>query len=110
MKDRSKLKVTVIGGGLGGIATSLRLSKLGFNVTLMEKNSNLGGKLSTFNKNGYQFDMGPSLITLPQYFRELYSDLGEDIDNHLKLERLDPMCRYKFQEGQNSIISLQWAN
>ena len=100
MKDRSKLKVTVIGGGLGGIATSLRLSKLGFNVTLMEKNSNLGGKLSTFNKNGYQFDMGPSLITLPQYFRELYSDLGEDIDNHLKLERLDPMCRYKFQEGQ----------
>ena len=76
MADKSKIKVAVIGAGLGGISTSLRLSRLGYKVSLIEKNSELGGKIYPYEEKGYKFDRGPSLITLPEHFYELYSDLS----------------------------------
>ena len=100
MENNSKNKVIVIGAGLGGISTALRLSSSGYGVKLIEKNSVLGGKISPLNQNGYKFDRGPSLITLPEHFIEMYDDIGENIDDHIKLINLNPTCKYFFDNGK----------
>ena len=100
MVDKSKNKVVVIGAGLGGISTSLRLSKLGYKVSLIEKNSELGGKIYHYEEKGYKFDRGPSLITLPEHFYELFSDIGENLDEHIDLINLNPTCKYLFKNGK----------
>ena len=71
MKNRKE--VIIIGGGLGGIATAIFLSQRNFNVTIIEKNGNIGGKMNFFTKNGYSFDTGPSLITIPHIFENMFS-------------------------------------
>ena len=100
MANKSKNRVVVIGAGLGGISTSLRLSKLGYKVSLIEKNSKLGGKIYPYEEKGYKFDRGPSLITLPEHFYELFSDINENLDDHIDLINLNPTCRYLFGNGK----------
>ena len=100
MADKSKIKVAVIGAGLGGISTSLMLSRLGYKVSLIEKNSELGGKIYPYEEKGYKFDRGPSLITLPEHFYELYSDIDENLDEHIDLINLNPTCKYLFGNGR----------
>ena len=100
MENNSKNKIIVIGAGLGGISTALRLSSSGYRVRLIEKNSVLGGKISPLNQNGYKFDRGPSLITLPEHFIEMYDDIGENIADHIKLINLNPTCKYFFDNGK----------
>ena len=99
MANKSNKKVVIIGAGLGGICTALRLSKIGYKVTIIEKNESLGGKITSFNSKGYKFDQGPSLITLPDYFDELFKDIDENINDHIDLIKLNPMCRYFFDDG-----------
>ena len=62
----------VIGSGLGGIASAIRLKAKNYDVTLIEKNSDLGGRARTFYKNGYTFDSGPTVITAPYLINELF--------------------------------------
>jgi len=99
MADKSNKNVVVIGAGLGGISTALRLSKIGYKVSIIEKNESLGGKITSFNSKGYKFDQGPSLITLPKHFEELFNDIDENINEHIELIKLNPMCRYFFDDG-----------
>ena len=96
MENKPQNKIIVIGAGLGGISTALRLSFSGYKVKLIEKNPVLGGKISPLDQNGYKFDRGPSLITLPEHFIELYDDIGENIEDHIKLVNLNPTCKYFF--------------
>ncbi|MBM01173.1 MAG: hypothetical protein CL762_00415 [Chloroflexi bacterium] len=98
-KSNNKNKVIIIGAGLGGICTALRLSKIGYKVSIIEKNESLGGKITSFSSKGYKFDQGPSLITLPDYFDEFFKDIGENINEHIELIKLNPMCRYFFDDG-----------
>ena len=100
MANKSKNKVVVIGAGLGGIATALRLSRLGYKVSLIEKNSELGGKIYPYEEKGYKFDRGPSLITLPEHFYELFTDIDENLDEHIDLINLNPTCKYLFSNGK----------
>ena len=65
-------KAIVIGSGFGGIASALRLNKLGFKVTLVERLDTLGGRARVFQKEGYRHDAGPTVITAPFLFEELY--------------------------------------
>ena len=65
-------KVVIIGGGLGGLSTAINLLDSNFEVTIIEKNKNLGGKMNIFQKDGHIFDTGPSLITLPHIFENLF--------------------------------------
>lgn len=101
MSNNQKKKVIIIGSGLGGIATALRLSYAGHEVTICEKNSILGGKIGIHEEKGFIFDLGPSLITLPQFFKELFHDIGLNIHEYLTLKKLDPICNYKFPDGTN---------
>ncbi|MDZ4742243.1 MAG: phytoene desaturase family protein [Verrucomicrobiota bacterium] len=92
-------KCVIIGGGLGGLASAIRLAHAGMKVTLLEKNATLGGKAGVFCKDGFTWDSGPSLLTMPGVLRELFDDVGHDLDESLTLHRIDPVCRYFWSDG-----------
>lgn len=89
----------VVGGGIGGLATALRLQRAGCRVTLLEKNTTLGGKVAEHRAHGFRWDIGPSLITMPHILDRLFADLGEKREAHLTLEPLSPSCRYRWADG-----------
>lgn len=89
-----KEKVTIIGAGLGGLATALRLAKRGYQVEILEKNGNAGGRLNQLKKDGFTFDYGPSFFSMSYEFDELFKDVG--VKNPLQLEQLDPLYSVYF--------------
>lgn len=78
---------------------AIRLAAKGYSVDVYEKNEGPGGKLSEFTANGYRFDAGPSLFTMPELVNELFELMGEDPQNSFKYERLDEICNYFFEDG-----------
>jgi phytoene desaturase len=99
MNRLSGKRAVVIGGGIGGLATALRLRKAGAHVVLLEKNDSLGGKVSERRVNRFRWDLGPSLFTMPQILDRLFDDLGEKREEHLTFEPLSPTCRYRWADG-----------
>lgn len=91
--------VAVIGAGLGGLSTALRLARHGYRVTILEKNERVGGKLGSLEMKGYRFDTGPTLLTMPFVLEELYRDSGTALAEHLTLLPVDPACRYRYPDG-----------
>ena len=71
-----KVKAIVIGSGIAGLASAIRLRAVGIDVDVFEMNSYPGGKLTASSKHGYRFDMGPSLFTMPQFVEELFTVSG----------------------------------
>jgi len=95
-----KSKVVVIGGGLGGTSSAISLATEGFDVTLYEKNEHLGGKLNFTKQDGFSFDLGPSILTMPHIFEELFERAGKNMDDYLEIERLDLQWRTFFEDGK----------
>ncbi|MBN2387200.1 MAG: phytoene desaturase [Anaerolineales bacterium] len=91
----------VIGAGIGGIATAARLAKAGHKVTVFEKGTRPGGRADFIQKDGYRFDTGPTLFLMPEVFAETYAALGERMEDHLELVRLDPTYRAHFHNGSS---------
>ena len=100
VKDDKKIKSIIIGGGFGGIAVALRLRALGHNVTLLEKLDALGGRAQVFNKNGFKHDAGPTVITAPFLFDELFQLFNEKREDYVEFKPLDPWYRFHFHDGQ----------
>ena len=94
-----KKKALVIGSGFGGIASALRLRKLGFQVTILEKLDQIGGRARVFKKSGYTFDAGPTVITAPFLFDELFKLFKKDRKKYVKFVRLDPWYRFYFSSN-----------
>ncbi|WP_462266570.1 1-hydroxycarotenoid 3,4-desaturase CrtD [Mucilaginibacter sp.] len=92
-------KALIIGAGIAGIATAIRLAVKGYNVDVFEVNSYPGGKLSEFEQQGYRFDAGPSLFTMPQYVDELFRLAGKNPADAFTYQRLDPVCNYFYADG-----------
>ncbi|MGV8877830.1 MAG: 1-hydroxycarotenoid 3,4-desaturase CrtD [Sphingobacteriaceae bacterium] len=92
-------KVFIIGAGLGGIATAIRLAVKKYEVHVFEANTYPGGKLSEISMQGYRFDAGPSLLTMPQYIDELFELAGEKPAAYFKYQRLKTICRYFYEDG-----------
>ena len=99
-KEKKIVKSIVIGGGFGGIAIALRLRALGHNVTLLEKLDALGGRAQVFNKNGFKHDAGPTVITAPFLFDELFQLFNEKREDYVEFKPLDPWYRFHFHDGQ----------
>jgi phytoene desaturase len=97
------MKVAVIGAGLGGLAVAIRLAKQGHSVEIFEANSYAGGKATVHNIDGFRFDAGPSLFTMPQYIEDLFELAGEDIEEHFPHQRLEHICNYFFEDGTEII-------
>ncbi|MGI4727625.1 MAG: 1-hydroxycarotenoid 3,4-desaturase CrtD [Janthinobacterium lividum] len=92
-------KAIVIGAGIAGIATAIRLAIKGFEVEILEANAYPGGKLAEIVQNGFRFDAGPSLFTMPQYVDELFTLVGENPDASFTYQKLDLVCRYFYPDG-----------
>lgn len=93
------MKIGVIGAGIGGLATAVRLAAAGHEITVWEKNAAPGGKVSEFRTGGYRFDTGPSLFTLPELAAELFGLCGERMEDYLPRTRLETNCRYFYPDG-----------
>lgn len=87
---RTQPTTIVIGGGLAGLATAALLAKEGHQVTLLEKNSQLGGRAQVWKKQGFLFDMGPSWYMMPKVFEDFWKLFGKNINNYLNLKKLEP--------------------
>ena len=92
-------KIIVIGSGFGGIAAALRMRAKGYEVDLHEKLDQIGGRARQFSRNGFVYDAGPTVITAPYLFRELFEIFNEDIDDFIKFIPLDPWYRFRFNDG-----------
>lgn len=92
-------KAIIIGAGIAGIATAIRLSLKGYQVEVFEAGPIAGGKLSEMKLNDFRFDMGPSLFTMPQYVDELFTLAGKNPSDYFKYEKLDIVCNYFYEDG-----------
>ena len=98
MKETNKKSAIIIGSGLGGLSTALRLSTEGYNVTVIEKHSKPGGRLNQLKLDGFTFDVGPSFMSMSWELEELFKSNG--LKNPIQLEELDPLYQVYF-EGEN---------
>lgn len=92
-------RVVIIGGGLGGLAAACTLAARGAKVTVLEANSALGGKALVLKQSGYRFDMGPTIVTLPEVLARVFAEAGRTLDSAIDLRRLDPQWRCFFEDG-----------
>lgn len=99
IKARGDDRVVVIGGGLGGLAAACTLAARGYRVTLCDKNAWVGGKAAVLAEQGFRFDMGPTILTIPRVLKRIYSEAGRDLDSALDLVPLDPQWRSFFTDG-----------
>src|SRR6476619_4928643 len=91
-------RIGVVGGGLGGLAAACTLAARGHAVVLFEKSSWLGGKAAVLAADGYRFDMGPTILTVPAVLERLFAEAGEKLSDWLDLIPLDPQWRCFFPD------------
>ena len=99
--NNGQLRAVVVGAGFGGLAVALRLLARGCSVDLLEKHPDLGGRARTFELDGHRFDAGPTVITAPFLFSELFERLGERLEDHVTLLPVAPFYRMDFPDGSH---------
>jgi diapolycopene oxygenase len=97
--------IAIIGGGLAGLAAACTLGARGHRVILFEKNEWLGGKAALFEQDGFRFDMGPTILTVPRVLARIFSEAGQQMEARLDLRRIDPQWRCFFDDG--SVLDLK---
>ena len=90
-------RTIVVGAGLGGLSAAIRLAARGWAVSMYEKNSYFGGRMSTVSAEGYTWDVGPTLIMMPEILRELFAGAGRQLEDYITLRRVDPYYRVVFE-------------
>lgn len=91
----------VIGSGFGGLAAAVRLRALGYRVTILEAGSQAGGRARVFEREGFTFDAGPTVVTAPYLFDELFSALGRKREEYVEFVPVDPFYRCSFPDGES---------
>lgn len=94
----------IIGAGIGGLATAIKLARKGFHVTIFEKNAHVGGRCSQINREGHIFDPGPTMYLFIPLFEEFYRSIGENFRQHITLLPVDPIYQLNFPD--NTIMTL----
>ena len=94
-------KVVVIGSGFGGIAAALRLRAKNYEVTLLEKHPDLGGRARVFKKNNFIYDGGPTVVTAPYLLEELFALFNKNISDYAKIVPLELWYRFVFEDGSS---------
>ena len=92
-------RVVVVGAGLGGLAAAARLARARHDVVVLEQAATVGGKLGWYERDGFAFDTGPSLLTMPAVYRDLFLKTGGPLEDVLELTPVDPVCHYRFADG-----------
>jgi phytoene desaturase len=101
----SQSKVLIVGAGIGGIATAARLARQGCQVTVLEKNDIPGGRVGQLKHDGYTFDTGATLLLMPEVYAETFAALGERMQDHLDLHRIDPTYRLHFPDNSSILLT-----
>ena len=96
--------IAIIGGGLGGLSAACVLAARGHRAVLFERNEWLGGKAAQLNGNGFRFDMGPTIVTMPSVLKRIFAEAGVAMEEYLHLVSLDPQWRCFFEDG--SVLDL----
>jgi len=91
--------VAVIGSGLGGLSAAISLATEGFRVTVFEKNEKAGGKLNLLRKEGFSFDLGPSILTMPHIFQKLFVGANKKMSDYVEIQEVKPHWRNFFEDG-----------
>lgn len=103
----SQKTIAVVGAGIAGLAASIRLSRAGYKVTLFEKNTYTGGKMTVYEQDGYRFDAGPSLFTLPHLVDDLFELCGKNPRDHFNYIQHATACKYWWQNGKKLVLTAQ---
>jgi len=104
MAVRTGKRIGVVGSGLGGLAAACTLAARGHDVTVIEKNTWLGGKAAVLETDGFRFDMGPTILTIPSVLRKIFGEAGLALEERMDLVRLDPQWRCFYDDG--SVLEL----
>lgn len=105
MKNNDRKNAIVIGGGIGGLCTAARLLKNGYKVTVLEKEDKVGGRANRIEKEGYTFDMGPTLLMMTDVLYETFSYCGKNFDDYITLLQLEPNYRVAFADKSKITVS-----
>ncbi len=97
--------VIVVGAGLGGLGTAVRLQSQGYQVTILEKHAVPGGRCGFLEDAGFRFDTGPTLLLMVEYLRALFTDAGRKLEDYLELVQLDPNYRITWSDGSTMEIT-----
>ncbi len=97
-------RIIVIGAGAGGLAVAARLAVKGHDVVIVEQGSRIGGKLHTLRHEGFAFDTGPSLLTLPAVYRDLFLKTGAALEDSVDLQEVEPGFFYRFADGTELLM------
>jgi phytoene desaturase len=89
----------VIGAGLGGLASAMRLGAKGYRVTVLDKLDRVGGRGSSITKGGHRFDLGPTIVTVPQVYKDLWTACGRKFEDDVELVPLDPFYEVRWPDG-----------
>ncbi|MFA5955548.1 phytoene desaturase [Hyphomicrobium sp.] len=90
----------IIGSGFGGLAAAIRLGARGYRVTVLEKLDGPGGRASVFRQDGFTFDAGPTIVTAPFLFEDLWRLCGRELSEDVELKALTPFYRIRFDDGE----------
>ncbi len=104
-KPMADKKIVVIGAGLGGLSAAISLATEGFTVDLLEKNDKVGGKLNVLKKDGFTFDLGPSILTMPYIFQKLFERAGRKMEDYVTIQTVEPHWRNFFEDGSTLDLS-----
>ena len=91
-------KIIVVGGGVAGLSAAVRLQQAGYAVTLYENESQPGGKMNQIKQAGFTFDVGPTIVMMPEIYREIFELCGVDPDDYIPMEKVDPMLQLYFAD------------
>jgi phytoene dehydrogenase-like protein len=96
----AKGKTIVIGGGVAGLATAIRLRAKGWEISLFEASEKVGGKMGELQEAGYRWDSGPSLFTMPQFLDELFDLCGKQMADYIPYKKKEVVCNYFWDDGE----------
>lgn len=99
--DGTRPHAVVIGAGLGGLAGAMRLGAKGYRVTVIDRLDAPGGRGSSITQNGHRFDLGPTIVTVPQVFKELWAACGRDFSAEVDLRAMDPFYEIRWPDGSH---------
>ncbi|MGX7329578.1 phytoene desaturase family protein [Enterococcus bulliens] len=98
-------KIIVVGAGVAGLSAAVRLQNLGYAVHLYEKDVKPGGKMNQIEKDGFRFDVGPTIVMMPEIYREVFEICGKDPDDYIPMEKVDPMLELFFANDDPLLFS-----
>ena len=99
------MRIVVVGAGVGGLAAGIRLAARGHRVTMLEAGAAPGGKCGRVERDGFAWDSGPSLLTMPWALEALFAETGEPLADELELLPVEPVTRYRFADGTGFDLS-----